>query len=83
MPETAKWITKRREMYGKDYVNDCIRRSLDGEPGFFFAIEAGHVIGTPFAPSHPIHDMQRLAVLTGTAFAGFIRIPEGSEDEAY
>jgi len=76
MPKTAQWVEVQRALYGREWVNGCIRSALDGDPGHFFAIEGGHVLGVPFPPTHPIHEMQQMAVLMGVGFAGFIRKPE-------
>lgn len=75
MPETAKWVDKKRQELGAEFVNGCIRRALKGEPGFFYAIERGHVLGTPFAVTHPFADSQALAITMGSTFAGFIATP--------
>lgn len=75
MPETAKWVEDKRQEYGADHVNACIRRALKGEPGLFYAIEAGHVLGTPFPATHPMCDWQKYAVATACKFAGFMATP--------
>ncbi len=75
MPETSKWVDAKRIEYGKDYVNDCIRRALKGEPGQFYAMERGHVLGTPFPATHPFAQAQDYAILTGCSFAGFLSKP--------
>lgn len=79
MPETAAWVDQRRAEWGKQFVNDCIRRSLEGEAGLFYALEAGHVLGTPFPADHPVAELQGQAVLLGTTFAGFIAQPKGTD----
>lgn len=75
MPETAKWVEAKRTELGKDHVNACIKRALAGEPGLFYAIERGQVLGTPFPATHVIAADQRMAVLVGCTFAGFIALP--------
>jgi hypothetical protein len=45
MPQTAKWVEERRAEYGAAFVNDCLKRAVAGEPGLFYAIEGGQVIG--------------------------------------
>lgn len=75
MPETAKWVEDKRREWGADHVNACIRRALKGEPGLFYALERGHVLGTPFPATHPIDQWQRHAVCTGSEFAAFIAEP--------
>ena len=76
MPETSKWVDRKREELGKAFVNDCIRRAMAGEPGLFYAMERGHVLGTPFPATHPIAMQQDIAVAVGCTFAGFIADPE-------
>ena len=51
------------------------RRALKGEPGLFYAMEAGHVLGTPFPATHPISEWQSHALVTGTQFAAFMATP--------
>lgn len=76
MPMTAKWIEAKRAEWGAAYVNGCLRRALAGEPGAFYAIESGHVWGTPFPGTHPIAKDQEFAVLVGSTFAVFMAQPE-------
>lgn len=75
MPKTAEWIDKRRAEYGAAYVNDCIRRSMAGEEGLFYAIEAGHVLGTPFPATSSMAEWQRWAIVAGMRFAAFLQRP--------
>ena len=85
MPETAKWVDEKRREHGAAFVNGCIRRAMKGEPGFFYAIERGHVLGTPFPPTHPVAQDQQYAVTYGCTFAGFIATPDvgGATDGAH
>ena len=46
MPGTAAWIDEFRAVFGKEYIDDIIRRGMHGEP-VFSATENGHTIGTP------------------------------------
>lgn len=78
MPETAKWVDAKRAEYGAEHVNACIKRAMKGEPGLFYAMERGNVLGTPFPASHPIAPDQALAVQLGCSFAGFIAEPTGA-----
>ena len=77
MPMTAEWVEQRRLEHGKAHVNACISRALAGEPGLFYALEGGHVIGTPFPPHHDAAELQHYAVVFGTTFAAFIAQPGG------
>lgn len=83
MPKTAEWVDRMRAQHGAAFVNEQIRRAMNGEPGRFYAIEGGQVLGTPFPCTHPIDQEQRLAVLVGAPFAGFIAMPEEVEDGAH
>ena len=76
MPLTAAWITERRAAWGATHVDDCLKRALQGVPGLFYALEAGHVIGTPFPPTHPVAADQTYAVVMGCKFAVFMKNPE-------
>lgn len=75
MPETALWVDRKRQEYGAEHVNLCIRKAMKGEPGHFYAIERGHVLGTPFPSTHPVAEWQDFAIMTGSSFAGFIAEP--------
>lgn len=46
MPKTADFVDRLREVFGKEYINDIIRRGIKGEP-VFYAEENGITIGTP------------------------------------
>lgn len=78
MPETAKWVEARRVEYGAAHVNACIRRALKGEPGHFYAMEGGFVLGTPFPATHPVAADQEYAVMMGCTFAAFLAAPATS-----
>lgn len=82
MPETAAYVDKRRAEWGADYVNDRIKRSLKGEPNCFYAVEGGHVLGTPFdAPVTA--EVAALVVRWGMTFVCFLQQPvEGVADGA-
>lgn len=76
MPDTADWVARKRLDWGKDHVNNCLRRATVGkEPGYFYALERGRVVGTPFPADHPAADAQRYAVLHGCTFAVFMLEP--------
>ena len=46
MPNVLACIRDRAQHYGPDAFT-LVRRGLRGEPGCFYAIEGGHVVGTP------------------------------------
>jgi hypothetical protein len=81
MPMTAKWIDQHRAAWGKPYVDDLLRRAIgkagaQGEPGLFYALENGRVLGTPFTDYPEIEFWQRYAVVNGAKFAAFIQPPK-------
>ncbi len=47
MPEVYAAIHARAAAHGKE-VWGLVTRALEGEPNCFYAMEAGHVMGTPF-----------------------------------
>lgn len=79
MPKTAQWVDAKRKEFGADHVNACIKRALKGEPGVFYAMESGHVLGTPFPADAPEAKWQTFAVATGCGFAAFLCPPASKE----
>lgn len=76
MPDTADWVARKRLDWGKEHVNDCLRRAtVEKQPGYFYAMERGLVVGTPFPADHPAAEWQQYAVLNGCAFAVFMLEP--------
>ena len=82
MPKVAAIVDDWRRQYGVAYVNEQIKRGLAGEQGRFYAMEAGHVLGTPF--TWPQHDdvLLRSVLITGGAVA-VIAPPEGNQHGAH
>lgn len=78
MPMTAEWVSERRKEWGNGHVTEMVKRGMAGDPGCFYAIERGHVAGTPFPATHPINQDQQLAVMLGCVFAAFMQQPKGS-----
>jgi hypothetical protein len=85
MPNTAAFVDRKRAEYGAEHVNDCLRKAMAGEPGHFFAMERGHVVGTPFPLEHAIAEWQSVAIVASLPFAAFIREPKntGGDDGAH
>lgn len=47
MPKVTAAVAEKRKELGDTFVNDCIKRGMKGEPGYFFAIEGGVMVGMP------------------------------------
>jgi hypothetical protein len=77
MPLTASWIAMQRNCYGKAHVNQCIRKGMAGQPGWFHAWEAGHMLGTPALMDLPAAYVMSMSWMTGAPFIAAIREPEG------
>lgn len=72
---TAEWVDRQRMELGAAHVNDCIKRAVAGEGGLFYAMEGGHVLGTPWPADTALAADIRFAVMVGCTFAGFIAKP--------
>lgn len=60
MPKVSRLIEDARRDRGPEFVSDCWRRSLRGEPGFFYAREGALALGTPWPEAL---DLEREAVV--------------------
>lgn len=80
MPKTAQWVDARRAELGEDYVNACIKKALAGEAGQFYAVEAGHVLGKPFAWSESHQKMISDSLACGAPFFAAIRPLDPKKD---
>ena len=78
MPNVYACIQDRAESLGKD-VFQLVRRGLAGQPGCFYAFEAGHVVGTPFGRGHPA--MRELAQFTAVFGCAHVCIWPATDDE--
>lgn len=68
MPETYKSIQRKAELIGRDAYR-LVRQGVAGQPGRFWAMERGRVVGTPFQ-GHPIEaDVALAMVQFGCGFA--------------
>lgn len=83
MPRVWEQIGKLREQFGAAHVAECIRRGTAGEPDWFFAFEAGHVVGTPFKADQRLAQWVLVAAAMGSKFGCVMRPPvQGSADGA-
>lgn len=77
MPNVARLVAEKRDLWGREYVNECIRRGTAGEPGWFYAFENGMVQGTPFLADAVTMRALQLACALGGRFAMVMRPPAG------
>lgn len=73
MPSVAALVDERRKLDGVEWVNDCIKRAIRGEPDYFYAFEAGHVLGTPFRSDPITEKVVRMSISYGARFAMVMR----------
>lgn len=68
MPKVAEMVDQLRAEMGRQWVDACIRAAQAGQPDHFYAIEGGHVLGTPFTPESALGgDLARAFLLAGAA----------------
>lgn len=48
MPRVARLVAEKRAELGAEYVVECQKRGMAGEPGWFFAREGPLAVGTPW-----------------------------------
>lgn len=75
MPKVAKIVDQMRADLGKAWVDQCIAAATKGQPDQFYAIERGHVVGTPFTLDTELAQQMSLCFMVGGAGA-VIRQPE-------
>jgi hypothetical protein len=69
MPKVAEMVSRMRADMGADWVDACIRSAMAGEPDHFFAVEAGHIVGTPFTLDTALAESMRVCFIVGGAGA--------------
>ncbi len=67
MPRTMECIEDRVQHFGPE-ARALVRRGLRGEPGCFYAVEAGHVVGCPAGlPRETLEELAEYVVVMGCA----------------
>lgn len=83
MPQTAAFVDARRAEYGVEWVNRCIAEGHKHKrAGWFYAVEAGHVLGTPWPPADAVGQLATIAAAMGSGFICIVRPPSGGEGKA-
>ena len=76
MPETAAHVDRQRKQWGAEWVNRCITEGHKHKRhGWFYAVERGHVLGTPFTNDQATHDLLMRGVVTGSGYVCALRPP--------
>lgn len=82
MPRTASWVNEQREKHGAAYIDGCLRAAMAGSRNQFYAVEGGHVVGTPFDWTDRGLFIVSMSILTGGAYVAALRDPNGVVDMA-
>lgn len=69
MPKVAEMVARMRKEMGADWVDGCIRAGVQGQPDQFFAVERGHIVGTPFSLDVAMAESMRVCFMVGGAGA--------------
>lgn len=76
MPRLAALIDEKRALWGAEHVRHCIRQGMTGHPDWFYGIEAGRTVGTPFTVADDLLTIaERVAAAVGGTYLA-MREPE-------
>ncbi len=75
MPGVWAQLKAWKAEWGVEHVAQCIRRGMAGEPDWFYAFEAGQVVGTPFQADTVLAEQIGQAAALGIRFAAVMRPP--------
>jgi hypothetical protein len=79
MPGVWAQLEAWRAAWGAPYVAEAVRRGMAGQPGWFWAMEAGYVVGTPFRADADLMRTLALGVAIGGSMAAVMRPPAAQE----
>ena len=80
MPLTAAQVAEWRARFGAKHVNACIKAAIRGERNKFYAVEAGHFLGTPFDWTVQGAMAVSMSLLTGAKYVAGVIDPKGVVD---
>ena len=69
MPKVAEIVDRLRAQMGADWVNARITDGMEGKPDNFYAVEGGHIVGTPFTFDAALAEQMRVCFMVGGAGA--------------
>jgi hypothetical protein len=81
MPGVSKLIGEKRRVLGDAHVNECWRRGMAGEPGWFFAREGAIAIGTPWADNPILADFAAASITSTQALVVLRTLKEMVTDD--
>jgi hypothetical protein len=79
MPKVWAQLEAWKAAWGAAHVAEAVRRGMAGEPGWFWAMEAGYVVGTPFSADPDLMRTLALGVAMGGPMAAVMRPPAAQE----
>jgi hypothetical protein len=79
MPQTYGVIQREAARIGNEAYR-LVKRALRGEPNCFWAMEGGHVVGTPFNQSEIQRDVAQHMVAFGCAYVCIFQTLPGGQD---
>jgi hypothetical protein len=82
MPRVSRLIEEQRKARGAEFVSHCWRRSLRGEPGWFYAREGALAIGTPWPEALDLEREALKACAPHVPAALVVWSPKGQADGA-
>lgn len=69
MPRLAALIDEKRAQWGAEHVRHCIRQGMAGHADWFYGMEAGRTVGTPFTISGDLLDIaERVSAAVGGTY---------------
>lgn len=75
MPGVGPLVAAKRKVMGDAHVNECIKRGLAGEAGWFFARQGAIAVGTPWADDPVMANFAAQSITSGQALV-VMREPE-------
>jgi hypothetical protein len=83
MPGVARLMAEKRAALGQAHVDECWRRGMAGEPGWFFAREGAIAIGTPWADDPELVNFAAAAVTATQALVVLRTVKQEVADGAH
>jgi hypothetical protein len=83
MPLTAAWMRQQRGRWKDNaFISDVVKRGIAGERNCFYAVENGHIVGTPFDWTERGSFIVSMSVFSGAKFLACYMAPDGKVEMA-